>query len=294
MMLALILFSIAPGFLITSVSAQGDIGYITLDDTTTYLHFYAGPPHGGTTPDAWAYPDIDIWYLTIATSYEAKVRIEWFDWYPTNDVYELWIDGEFKGTNAAGGTGVVEEWLSTGNVYEVKIVWIYYQTDKPIIGGGSYYDITFEVLEQRLKIEASDGWIRNILTYENPVPTESKFETEVNFDANGVLQGGEAGVEVKAMGSVEIELKAEWEITEDWTGRFGTQLYLNGEGTMWVLTIDGDTEAVLDIEITSVRIFIMILSQGDTLDLGGNSDYDYAGTGYTFWLRDLDINKLEN
>ena len=79
------LFLVSMIFSVVPVSAApGDTGIITLDDDTTSLNFYAGPPHGGTTPDAWAYPDTDTWELTIATSYEAKVKIEWFDWYPDN------------------------------------------------------------------------------------------------------------------------------------------------------------------------------------------------------------------
>ena len=120
-----------------------DQGLITLDDTTTTLHYY----DAGTVPQAWAWND-DLWYLTIATSYDAEVEIKWFDYYPTNDVYELYIDGDYKGKNPAGGTGKVQLRLATGSTYKVKILWRYYQTNQPPISGGSWYDITFKVLGQ--------------------------------------------------------------------------------------------------------------------------------------------------
>ena len=129
---------------ILSVTPASAGGNITLDDTTTTLHF----ADKVTTPNAWAYPDTDVWNLQIATSYDALVEIKWFDWYPTNDVYELWVDGVLKGTNLAGDTGKVEVILTTDATHEAKIVWIYYKTNQPIIPGGSYYDITFSVLKQ--------------------------------------------------------------------------------------------------------------------------------------------------
>ena len=129
-----------------------DDGYITLDDINTALHYWAQPNYGGgTEPDAWAW-NSDVWYLTIATSGIPMVEIKWYDFYPTADVYELWIDGELVGTNPATGTGSWIGWLSKG-VHEIEVVWIYYQTSQPPIGGGSYYDITFNVLYQK------DAWI---------------------------------------------------------------------------------------------------------------------------------------
>ncbi len=123
-----------------------DDGYITLDDTHTSLHYW----DAGTVPNAWAW-NYDDWYLTIATTGNALVKIEWFDWYPTNDVYELWVDGALQGTNPAGGTGTWQGWLSKG-VHQVRIDWIYYQTNKPLINGGSYYDIKFTVLAQTIPL----------------------------------------------------------------------------------------------------------------------------------------------
>jgi hypothetical protein len=129
-----------------------DEGYITLDDTNPYLHYWAQPGyHSGTIPNAWAW-NSDLWYLTVATSGIPMVEIEWEDEAPTADVYELWIDGELVGTNPASGTGSWTGWLSKG-VQEIEIVWIFYKTDEAPIGGGSYYDITFEVLYQ------TDAWI---------------------------------------------------------------------------------------------------------------------------------------
>lgn len=138
-------------------AVQGDIGNIELNDITTSLNFYdAGPIH-----HAWAsYPEgLDTWSLKIATSYDALVEITWFDWYPTNDIYELWVDGVLKGTNTAGGTGTVQLKLATGSTYTVLIKWIAYQTNQPIIPGGSYYDISFTVLSQfpPLWVKASGG-----------------------------------------------------------------------------------------------------------------------------------------
>ena len=123
-----------------------DDGYITLDDTNTFLHYRDKV----TILNAWAW-NYDDWYLTIATTGNALVKIEWFDWYPTNDVYELWVDGALQGTNPAGGTGTWQGWLSKG-VHQVRIDWIYYQTDRPPIPGGSYYDIKFTVLAQAIPL----------------------------------------------------------------------------------------------------------------------------------------------
>jgi hypothetical protein len=122
-----------------------DIGYITLDDTTTSLHYYDAQ----TTPQAWAWgtTNEDFWELTVATSCHALVHIEWFDYYPTNDIYELWVDGVSQGTNPAGGTGQADVWLAPGD-YSIVVDWLYYQTTQPPIGGGSWYDITFDVTDQ--------------------------------------------------------------------------------------------------------------------------------------------------
>jgi len=155
----LTLFLVATIFGLTPVSAApGDIGNIELNDTTTSLNFYdAGPIH-----HAWAsYPEgLDTWRLTIATSYDALVEIMWFDWYPTNDVYELYVDGALKGTNPAGEVGTVQLRLATGVTHEIIIEWIAYQ-DGDIIPGGSYYDITFTVLKQypQLWFKASGGGV---------------------------------------------------------------------------------------------------------------------------------------
>jgi hypothetical protein len=140
---------------VPAFASAGDVGYIELNDATTTLHYV-----GVTTPlHAWAATSDgeDSWMLTIATSYDALVEITWFDSYPTNDVYELWVDGVLKGTNVAGDVGSVQLRLTTGSTYEIVVDWIYYQTNQPLISGGSYYDITFEVLGQYRWFKASGG-----------------------------------------------------------------------------------------------------------------------------------------
>lgn len=122
-----------------------DFGYVTLDDANTRLHYYAAT----TDPQAWASGpnNDDTWELTVATSCDALVRIEWFDYYPTQDVYELWVDGLSYGTNPADGKGSVDTWLSVGS-HTIVIDWMYYLGSLPPITGGSWYEVTFEVIDQ--------------------------------------------------------------------------------------------------------------------------------------------------
>ena len=123
--------------------------FITLDDAHPSLH-YAGVT---TAPQAWVWGDstdigewTDVWQLTVDTSAQcdAEVQISWFDWYPTQDVYEVFVDGVSQGVNPAGGTGTADLTLADGT-YEIVVDWQYYRTDQPVIAGGSYYDITFDI-----------------------------------------------------------------------------------------------------------------------------------------------------
>jgi hypothetical protein len=124
---------------------EPDTGNVTLDDTTTSLHFYGTV----TTPQAvaWGVNNDDTWTLTVATTCPALVHIDWFDDFPTNDVYELWVDGTPEGMNAAGSTGEADVWLLRGS-HTIVVDWLFYETDQPPITGGSWYDITFELTGQ--------------------------------------------------------------------------------------------------------------------------------------------------
>ena len=223
---------------VTPASAGGNI---TLDDTTTTLHF----ADKVTTPYAWAYPDTDIWNLQIATSYDALVEIKWFDWYPTNDVYELWVDGVLKGTNPAGGTGTVEVILTTGAIHEVKIVWKFYQTDKPIIGGGSYYDITFTVLKQYspLWFKASGGGV----SYSDVSPTAGHFCTigVIAMSLEPTLRIGKPYDYVSCKGSGTFidhnkKIKISFDITEGGITRSDKMIWFYG--TAKIFDVEGHTK----------------------------------------------------
>jgi len=160
------------------VSAGG--GSITLAETTPVLHYYDAV----TTPQAWAWND-DTWQLTIATSYDALVEISWFDWHPTNDVYELWVDSVLEGTNQAGGTGTIEVVLTPG-VHTIEVKWIYYQTNQPPIPGGSYYDITFTLLGP------VEVWVDD--SYSSPIPPyyltiQEGVDAVVDYGMVHILEG---------------------------------------------------------------------------------------------------------
>ncbi len=123
---------------------------IRLDDANPSLR-YEGDV---TTPDAWVWGDpvdigtwTDVWQLEVdtAASCDALIRIEWFDSYATQDIFQVIVDGADQGVNPADGTGSTELYLVDGP-HTVVVDWLFYKTDQEQIPGGSYYDITFDIV----------------------------------------------------------------------------------------------------------------------------------------------------
>jgi hypothetical protein len=139
-LILVLILSAVPAFAAGTSEGNPDTGVINITATTD-AHFW----DNATDPQAWAW-NYDLWTLNVDVDCEVLVRIEWFDVYPTNDVYDLYVDDDLKGTNVAGETGSADILLEAGS-HSVKVDWIYYQTDKPLIAGGSWYDITFTTIQ---------------------------------------------------------------------------------------------------------------------------------------------------
>jgi hypothetical protein len=198
------------------------VEHITVDDDNTTLHYYDAQ----TPQQAWAWGDNndDTWELTVATSCEALVRITWFDYYPTDDIYELFVDGSSHGLNLAGRTGEANVWLSVGE-HTIVVDWLFYQDDRPPIPGGSWYDIKFEVLDQ-------------------DCVTEVEIDIKPGSDPNCFNNDGRGAIPVAILSSVDFDATTVDPLTVDLDGQTVRRV---GKGKLQAHVEDVNGDGLLDL-----------------------------------------------